>query len=198
MKTKKFGILFLILILTLSCNETENNNENWAVYPPGAEVEEYKDIPGLAKVTLYDSKGILVGEGDYLNGQRHGTWVEYEPYTKVVRIMDTYYKGKLHGVSLRINRDGKLTAKRSYYQDQLHGSTLIFENNKVIEEKNYTYGVLEGVSIKYYENGNKMEEANFVNGEMDGLAKWYDREGNLKFQYLYKNGKLVDKNPESD
>jgi antitoxin component YwqK of YwqJK toxin-antitoxin module len=158
-------------------------------------VEPYDSIPGLARVTLFDRKGIFVGEGDYLNGQPHGVWMEFEPNTNVIRVMDSYRYGTLHGPSIRIDRNGNLTSKSDFYLGQPHGKQFFYKNGKLVEEKTYKMGQLEGKSIKYYENGNKMEEANYTNGVMDGLARWFDMEGNLKFQYLYEKGKLVDQNP---
>ncbi|MEL7148280.1 MAG: hypothetical protein AAFO69_18040, partial [Bacteroidota bacterium] len=96
-----------LIALLISCNSTENEIpekklvEGGEGYPQGAIRQVYEDIPGLEKVTVDGSK-FLQSEGDYLNGERHGAWVEYHS-NGLVKTLTTYFQGKKQGMSLEIS-----------------------------------------------------------------------------------------------
>jgi antitoxin component YwqK of YwqJK toxin-antitoxin module len=192
----KIAILGIIFFCLLSCKQndgTEGMPESF--FPPGSEIKAYDDIPGLVRVIVPGVNGKIAAEGDFMNGYHHGPWIEYDTAKGWVTSIQNYYMGRKQGPSFEFDR-GRLSSKEYYASDVLNGQSLKFSAVGVIEEKNYDDGRLDGAVRKFYpRNGKLMEESFYIDGQIDGLAKWYDQEGNLSFQYLYKNGELIDQNP---
>ena len=185
---------FCFIVLVMACDSTDMSLYPEALFPPGSEIEAYDNIPGLVRVRVRGDAGQIIAEGDFMNGVQHGMWAEYDPETRLVSSLQSYYMGKKQGVSMEFDR-GRISVKSYYNDDKLDGLKLAYGVRGVVGEENYVQGVLHGEVRKYYPRGEIMEEAFYSNGVIDGLAKWYDQEGNLKFQYLYERGELVDDNP---
>ena len=188
--------IFFLIPLVISCEKKSSaEQELEPQYPEYSEVKPYEGVVGLERVLELDPNGFLLGEGDFLHGVKHGTWISYNPTTKMVDTVETYYRGQLQGPRLTFNDKGFVTLKVNYYKGKPHGTAYIYRGRKIAEEKTYVNGKLEGKSIKYYSNGNKMEEVMYKNGKMEGIARWYNQDGSLKFEYIYENGKLIDEGP---
>ena len=181
----------------MGCQQEKTTVHQLENYPVGAQIEAYNEIPGMVKVTFTDPKdpNVVLAEGDYKDGQKHGVWIEYDPERQIPSLIQTYYEGQLQGVEIKLE-NGTVKEKTYFHLGEKNGQALVYSTTRRVQEvKSFKYGVLNGVVKKYYMQGELMEEAPYVNGKIDGLAKWYDQEGNLKFQYLYENGELVDDNP---
>ncbi|MEQ8574188.1 MAG: hypothetical protein RIB63_09005, partial [Fulvivirga sp.] len=153
--------LFLVLISTylISCGKTEEFSaatiEGLAELPAGAIKEPYDDNPDMVKVTINRATGNA--EGDYLNGQRVGTWTEYHQ-TGLVKSSASYVNGVQQGLFTEIDDRGQLQRISYYHNGQLHGSWKEFNRARVKEERTYKNGKIEGVVKVYYDTGNIMEE----------------------------------------
>jgi hypothetical protein len=195
----KKSIWYLVFLIGIGCSETGDSTATSGEdmgnqIPEGAALQDYPDIPGLQKATVYSGDKIL-REGDFLNGLHHGTWTVYDSKGKVQSIT-TYYKGKKQGTELVFDNQGYVSTKSYYYNDQLFGEYLKYKRRNIVEKNTYNGGVLDGLQQKFYTNGTVMEESNYVNGTIDGVAKWYDQDGNLTIEYTYDMGKLVEQNNE--
>lgn len=191
-------LTMIILFVIWGCQQEKTTVYESKSYPVGAILESYNEIPGLVKVTYRDpgDEDVILAEGDYLEGEKHGVWVEYDAKKRIPVLIQTYHKGELQGVEIKLT-NGTVTEKTFFHKGQKHGQSIVYNSaRKVQEVKNYQWGTLEGMVKKYYKTGELMEEALYQQGQLNGLSKWYDQEGNIKFQYMYAEGQLVDENPE--
>jgi len=161
--------------------------------PASAIKEPYPDNPELIKVTINNSQGNIVSQGDYNRGFREGTWTEFHP-NGFPMAMTSYVNGSKQGLWMTLDNRGQLLERAYYHEDQLHGSYIMYNRTRIKEERFYKNGALEGQLKKYYDNGNIMEESTYSEGKLNGIARWYDQEGNVTIEYEYKNGEWI--NPE--
>ncbi len=186
---KAIWILTFALVACGGSNNTLSSAGETQI-PGGAIVMDYPGLPGLQKV-IVKSGEVVIGEGDFLNGQYHGTWTSYGSDGRLQSIT-TYYEGRKQGVQLVFDNVGYVQTKASFFNDQLSGEYLVYNRKTVVERRNYSGNQLEGLQQRFYVNGIKMEEKNYVNGKIDGTARWYDEEGNLSIEYEYRMGELVE------
>lgn len=188
----------LVFLLITSCDNTLSNvtSEEIESSPEGAAITAYDHDPDLFRATIEEG-GRIIEEGDLLNGEKHGSWIEFAN-DGPVKSITTYLKGIKHGASIKIDRNNIVTEKANYSNGVLDGEFILFSRRRIIEERNYEKGMLQGSLKKYYNSGNIMEESTYKNDKIDGLAKWYDKEGAISFAYLYKDGVLIDENPDLD
>jgi len=191
----KYILLFTSLILISGCGGNNTNSpaisKNVEGYPENSEVMEYQDTPGVTKAIIKVA-GNVHKEGDYLDGQKNGSWTEYYG-NGVVKSITTYVAGLKQGIEITMDDRGNLLSKKYFHNDMLDGESLQYKRGKIIEKKTYQNGMLTGLVSKYYDNGRIMEESNYTNGKIDGNAKWYDQEGNVTLEYEYSNGEFVKK-----
>ncbi|MGB3469099.1 MAG: hypothetical protein WBA74_27685 [Cyclobacteriaceae bacterium] len=193
-------VTLTMLGFLISCNnKTEyqrvSAGPEGSTYPTGAIIEPYSDIPGLAKVTS-KRDDLIVGEGDYLNGKKHGSWTVYNR-DGGLQSVTTYNNGVKQGTHLEFGDRGTLTKKEYYYNGQLDGEAIVYNNmNRIQERITYAGGQMHGPKRTFYSTGTPQEESNYTNGQIDGIAKYYNQEGELLFTYEYKNGVLVDQEKE--
>lgn len=183
--------LFLLPFIVLACNSASENTTVSEGIPAGAFIEKFEDTPNQERATLKAGEKVQA-QGDYLNGQKHGTWTEYNT-NGTVKSVTTYLNGLKEGTSLSMNDRGEVLSLSNYHRDMLHGQYQGFNRSRIIEEKVYVNGNLEGLVKKYYNNGKLMEESPYENGKINGTAIWYDQEGNVLIEYEYKQGELVKK-----
>lgn len=189
---------FLIVSILISCSEKPTgipevaSAEEFKDIPAGAVKEEYKDAPGLAFVSLSDNAGNKTAGGNYLNGKREGSWVEYHS-NGVVKSITTYVGGEKEGIAIEIGNNGQVIKRMSYHKDKRHGDYKEYNYANVKEERIYQNGKIEGLVKIFYDNGKIMEEGLYKSGLRDGISKWYDQEGNMTIEYEYKGGELIKK-----
>ena len=104
------------------------------------------------EVVIPDFKPKLKLQGNYLNGNRDGTWTEF-------------YKDGKRKTELNYS-NGKFSGLQSYWSS----------NGNKVEEKNYIHGKQQGLwTIYYEETGIKKEETNYVDGVQEGLwTEWFE------------------------
>ena len=186
-------LIFLIGLIWMACEapSTETIVGDFADLPPGAIQIPYPGNNKLVNVVQTGSDGKVIQKGDYLNGLRDGTWVEYYP-SGVVKTTSGYREGKLHGTYISVDNRGAIIEKVDFVEGLKNGVYYKYERGRIIHEMNYSNDVIHGVFRRYYANGNLQEESNYANGVLDGEARWYDQQGNVTIEYTYSNGELVD------
>lgn len=188
--------LLWIPIFLIACSQSAELNEatieGLASIPVEAKKEPYAHNANLIKVTLERGPGIPSEQGDYFNGQKHGTWATYHN-NELVKSVTTYIDGVKQGVHVELDDRGQLLLKAYYNNGQYDGDYLAYKRTKVVERRRYNNGKLEGTLKKYYDNGNIMEESIYQDGKLNGIAKWYDQEGNITLEYEYQDGQLIKK-----
>jgi antitoxin component YwqK of YwqJK toxin-antitoxin module len=88
----------------------------------------------------FNRHGVLIAEGSYLNGKKHGTWREYYDTTGSITIEENYQHGIPHG------------PYTSYYP-----------NGQVCSRGQFRNGLREGIFKIYDEHGNNIRNILFVN-----------------------------------
>jgi antitoxin component YwqK of YwqJK toxin-antitoxin module len=88
----------------------------------------------------FNKHGVLIAQGSYLNGKKHGTWREYYDSTGAVMIEENYQHGIPHG---------------SY--------TSFYPNGQVCSKGQFCNGLREGIFKTYDEQGNNIRNLLFAN-----------------------------------
>lgn len=176
------------------------------------------DKPGVIK-TFYDKEnmpfsGSLVCkktddngriECEYLNGIRHGEYIEYDS-DNVNKISHTkYYKnGVLHGAFTywwEKYKDGK-TPKEEKDTPKFGDAKLdamvgaMLKKHDIMMQINYKDGLLHGKWVNFNFNGGVNFEINFIDGKKDGIWRDYFQrplggQGALKKVSVYKKNKHI-------
>ena len=143
----------------------------------------YELINGNGKVKEYNDDGVLIFDGEYLNGKMNGKGKEYD-YKGNLIFDGEYLNGK------KYNGNGK-----EYNYGNTLKSEFEYKNFVMTKNKNYDYGKLindiEYINGKlnekgYDENGNIIYE--IING--NGKKILYNSTGKIIFEGIYSNGKL--------
>jgi antitoxin component YwqK of YwqJK toxin-antitoxin module len=91
----------------------------------------------------FNKHAVLIAEGVYVNGQKHGTWREY------------------------YDSDGSLMIEEEYWHGIKHGGFKAFHpNGKVMSEGGFSNGSREGLFRVYDEDGNNLRNLLFRNDEL--------------------------------
>lgn len=193
----KYAFIMLLISGLIGCNAPTKKPgpasvEGLSSLPSNAETEVYSDNPNRVKVTLKDQAGKISAQGDFLNGMKHGTWIEYH-INELVKSTTSYINGVQQGPHTEIDDRGQLTLSAYYNQGELHGTYIAYSRNNIKERMQYENGKLEGLKSTYFDTGKIQEESMYSNGKINGTSKWYDQEGNVKLEYEYENGVLIKK-----
>jgi antitoxin component YwqK of YwqJK toxin-antitoxin module len=208
---QRIVLLFAVLIGFSQCNQQPASTPATAVadspaagatvpatsgvlpdLPGGANTQTFEDSPGLVRVWANNENGSKRLEGYYLNGLRHGMWIEYQ-LSGLPQSVTPYVNGKREGTYLEFNTSNSLVKRIQYHNDLRHGDYREYNFSNVKEERFYQFDKIEGLVKIFYDNGKVMEEGLYKGGTRDGESKWYDQNGNLSITYTYQNGQLVKK-----
>ena len=88
----------------------------------------------------FNKHAVLIAEGVYLNGMKHGTWREYYDDTGAILIEENYWFGIQHGLY------------KSFHP-----------NGQIFSEGEFVNGLREGYFRVYDEDGNNVRNLHFVN-----------------------------------
>ena len=129
-------------------------------------------------------------QGQVLNGQKEGTWIEYFTGDSFLpKRVITYQNGKKNGVYIEIDKTGSITKQAEYKDDQLNGQVSSwFRGGRLSKMNTYNMGVMEGRQIMCYEKGGVQEESFYLKGQRNGVCTWYDENGNKMMTIEYKSG----------
>ena len=163
----------------------------------------------------YDIKGILLYEGEYLNGRRNGKGKEFDNI-KLITFEGEYLKGKRNGHGKEYHLNSKIKFEGEYLNGERNGKGKEYDiNNNLIFEGEYINGKRWsgiGYDIKHnkthkLENGTGFQqeyiytdqflvkgeflrfEGEYVKGERHGKGKEYYSDGKIEFDGEFKNGK---------
>ena len=132
------------------------------------------------KFTISVSDGLI--EGNVVNGQKDGTWMEYFTSTPFLpKRLVTYEKGKRNGICLEIDKTGSVTKKSEFKDDKLNGQVSEwYRGGRLSKLNTFKDGVMDGQQIYCYERGGNLEVSHYKNGQRDGLTTWYYESGQKK------------------
>jgi antitoxin component YwqK of YwqJK toxin-antitoxin module len=154
----------------------------------------YSPVFGMVRAEIYDTEGILVSKGNYINNAKDSIWTYYNKNVVVAR--ESYHVGLMNGASYSYLPDGKVISQTNWTNGKLDGISREYypsgEKESVI---NYQDGKRQGAFWIFYESGNPQTEGQYKQDQWDGNWKYYNQDGSLKFLLRYNNGILL--NPET-
>lgn len=179
----------------------------------GENIREFECKNGIYSgfTKTYNSQGILIRAGSYLDGKLDGPQTVYYDNGNI-HIETTYRDGVKEGTEIYYNEDGSIylyitnaqeEPRQPYYQRpeqyvlrndfDLENQNFYCQNQGIDSLRNYRYtclnNVLNSEFIKYDSKGNAELRVEFTNGVLDGIYEQY-RDGNLYIHLEFRNGKL--------
>ena len=196
------------------------NHNNYLYKKLDIDIEFVKKISGKYRKSRLKGKtigkeyslegDILIFEGDYLNGKKHGHGKELY-LNGDIKFEGEYLNGRRNGKGKEYDNENKLIFEGNYLQGLRHGFGRVYDDDKIIFEGDYSIGkkwngkIYNSKTEKIYEikegNGNVIEyypskklelSMEYVNGERKkGIVKqYYDDNVSLLFECEYKDGDL--------
>lgn len=146
---------------------------------------------GEAMARFFHQNGTVMGEGKYIDQQKHGEWKFYDSQT-ILSSVENFSHGKLEGVTKIYHLNGQLAAEVPYVDGRKNGPFKEYTTTgKVLREGTYQDNTYDGEFKQYYDNGNIYIEGKYKAAVKDGLWVEYDDDGRIMVQRLYEEGDLV-------
>lgn len=130
---------------------------------------------------------------DYVHGELDGLWVTMD-LSGVVFSVDSYRRGKQHGLSLLWGENGELQKASTYSHGNLDGVTVSFDSERLLMEQSaFSSGSLQGVSREWNDPTSDWPafEKWYFKGKLNGWSAKWTPEGTLRDVELWEDGKLV-------
>jgi antitoxin component YwqK of YwqJK toxin-antitoxin module len=143
----------------------------------------------------WDHDGRLRESITFRDGLRHGKRCEYYG-SDHIRSMREYYKGKIHGLQIVYNIQGKIERRTSYKNDYMHGIDVEYyayhdiRDSSIRATTEWMNGKRCGQSASYYRNGNKRSECTYVDDMKDGISQEWNRDLVLRVRNIYERNEL--------
>jgi antitoxin component YwqK of YwqJK toxin-antitoxin module len=94
----------------------------------------------------FNKHAVLISEGNYINGKKHGTWREYYDHTGSIMIEENYNNGIAHGRYRSFHPNGRVWSEGQfvngmrenyfsvYDENGMQVRSMLFIHNKQIED----------------------------------------------------------------
>ena len=164
--------------------------------------------------SIYNSNGILMAEGKYVDGERQGKWRfnnayggldeenEFNRETNEREIEGFWITGRTHYAYTSVDALpageykeylplGALKEKRNYVdgkQDGMQYSYFKTGENDLEFEYPFSKDEIDGEVKEYFADGSLYATTNYKNGKLDGAEKKYFFNGQLAYELYYKEG----------
>ena len=133
--------------------------------------------------TMYNPRGEVIAEGQYRNGQRHGTWRRTHRQTDSPLFSEEPYN----------HFSEPFVSEATFRDGQLHGSwTITDSQSRKVSDLKFAFGQRDGKSEWFHVNGRKAQEIDYAQGTVDGKSVLYDEAGNPQSEQVYRQGRKVD------
>jgi len=142
-------------------------------------IHRYFNLKGqVIKSETYDINGLLESEGIvYLDGSRHGKWIEYYP-SKKIRSQGVYKNNQKDGLWTFYFDNGQTQQTGNYANGKLSGNWKWYHKNGILLlDENYSFGLQDGESIEYSEEGLVVDSGSYSQGYKEG--EWITRVGDM-------------------
>ncbi len=134
------------------------------------------------KWKMFNQRGTLMAEGQYINDQRDGTWVRFYRGNESKLFAELPYK----------QFKGPFVSQATFKDGQLHGAWKIYDAAQhKISEFSLSEGQREGKSTWWYANGQKMREIDFHEGLIDGHLLEWAADKKLVTNSTYQSGRKL-------
>ena len=105
----------------------------------------------------------------YLNGNRHGNWIQYFS-GHILKECRTFHQGKKVGAFVQYFPSGKKQAEYNFQNDEYQGLAREWnESGVLIREMHYVAGHEEGAQKLFYDNGQVRANYVMIDGRRFGL-----------------------------
>lgn len=110
-------------------------------YGPMKDFESFESVKDGKWQSFSQKDYKLIEEGEYKDGEKHGTWYAYWPGGKIPSVVSNYKNGKLEGKMIEYDRRGNIVSETEYKDGLKHGKMKIFDKKgKVIKEMDFEFG----------------------------------------------------------
>lgn len=156
----------------------------------------YTDDKLNGKAKYYNSEGLLVSEGMYVDSLKNGNWIRYD-YEKELIENSNFNNDLLDGKFELKKKNGEIIELGSYEFGEKSGvwkiynkSTICNWNNRIsYETGSYVNGKKEGKWERFSENEEILESYNYTNGLLYGEHQTFD-DGIVIEVKFFKNNEL--------
>ncbi len=173
----------------------------------------YQEGKKHGKEEFFSSTGVLIGEGEYIQGVPVGLHWKNHPNGKRGIIAEYDRKGNLLSPIINLNEEGQKIAEYFLKDGLREGSYREWSSTgEPLVEYNYTKGVFDGAQTTYYpgkvlktrgfyregkldgtfeewlENGSPKLEEHLVLGKYEGLQRYWHNNGKLQLEARYLKG----------
>ncbi len=175
-------------------DESGNTVGSKTVYIPNTERENHAKEPNRIEKEYYRSGELMVYR-PFINGQQNGIELQYSKNGNILSEIP-FTNGKRDGNAKFYRENGQLLSESVYINGIMQGiSKQYHTNGKLASKFQYTNGLPAGIAKWYFENGKLRAEQPYIDGKASGFFKEYYENGKLEKQTLFKDDKIVKKEP---
>lgn len=143
---------------------------------------------------IFDEKGTLRAQGNYLNQMKEGLWYFFGTNHELV-LSVTYREDRLHGVASRYFSNGQALEQTNWSQNKLQGLQILFdEKGHKKAEINYFANQMHGPYRVFGPSGFMEVNGTYKKDLKDGKWQYFKPDGQLDYELIYQEGLLL--NPE--
>lgn len=131
---------------------------------------------------MFNQRGTVLAEGQYVNDKRDGTWVRFYQGKESELFSSMPYK----------QFKGPFVSQATFKEGQLHGSWKIYDSSQhKISEFSMAEGQRDGKSTWWFANGQKMREIDYKEGAIDGQLLEWTPDKKLVTNSTYQSGRKL-------
>ncbi|VAW71701.1 hypothetical protein MNBD_GAMMA12-25 [hydrothermal vent metagenome] len=138
----------------------------------------------------------IVEQGSHLKNVRHGIWRFWSSDGSKLNKTAQYTKGRLHGIVIQYNENGRLWKSISYKNgilDGLYKEYFDIKNKIISTSGNYTNGKRQGIWTYYYSASRVWKRSAYIKGNLHGNHIFYYPSGRVLKTMTYLANKLHGK-----
>lgn len=117
-------------------------------------IKQVRDLIKNGKWKEYNKHAVLIAEGHYVNGLKHGLWREYYDETGSIMIEENYQHGIPHGRYMSFHPNGQVFSRGQFYNGQRQGIFSVYD-----EQGNNTRNLFFIDNASVEEHGSEHAEA---------------------------------------
>ena len=133
-------------------------------------------IGDMVEHRVFDHESKLVQSFYLFNGEVEGELKLFED--GVMRVVQNYRAGKLHGPCEYYNVEGARTGIQSYFDGKLHGASYWkTAGRERLKLQKCAFGELDGEQLEFHTNGNIRRRLRFSHGKTVGATEHFESNG---------------------
>ena len=153
-------------------------------------VGEYKNNIPNGKGVKYNKKGIIIYEGNFINGkfEGYGKYISEDGF----KYIGQWKNGLFHGKGTKYYPDGNIRYEGDWINNKYEGIGKEFQKNGLYYIGQFKNGKLNGKATEYYPNGEIKYEGDWINNKYEGNGTYLWEDGYYYIGQLkngLKNGK---------